>query len=119
MSVQCPKCDGSGWQQIEEDVGVFVGHACFYCGNTGLIPESRFKTYKLDQFINMVAGVLIAKKKQAMDEDPYGEGWAFHAAENGMSEYEYSMDRQMSEERRVHKELMEWVARRFGLPSTT
>jgi hypothetical protein len=93
-NIRCPNCE-DGFVIVEED-GRRIRDACYHCANTGFISPEQ---HRLDQIEGMAASLatsVVQKMKRACNTDPEGEGWAFHAAEAGMREYEYTTARVMS-----------------------
>lgn len=98
-TVKCRNCV-DGWRE-EMEGGRPVRDACYTCGNTGRVAREQDAVIRLGQMIEMLAADRVAAMRAATDSDPEGEGWAFHAAENGMSAYDYSTVRVMAETDRL------------------
>ena len=87
--IKCPRCEG-GWQVIEED-GQMKNHPCYNCDNTGFICAATLRLNRIDEMVASLASGLLEKKKKAYDQNEDGEGWAFSAAESGMTVREYDI----------------------------
>ena len=85
--IKCPQCH-NGWQVIEED-GQRKDHPCYHCANTGFISPATARMDRIDEMTSSIARGLLEKKKKFFNENPDGEGWAFSAAESGMTPAEY------------------------------
>lgn len=88
--VECSRCNGTGWQEYEED-GMEVVDACYHCGNTGIVDEETAFHDKLAKVGQAMAIEYVREYKMSADSDPYGEGFAFHAAERMLTPWEYEV----------------------------
>jgi hypothetical protein len=86
---KCTRCNGSGIEEIEED-GRMIRDACYHCSNTGEIDEHTLYNDRLESVANTLAYHEVREMRMNRNSDPYGEGWDFCAAENGMTAYEYT-----------------------------
>jgi len=86
--IKCTQCE-NGWVTIEEN-GCQIRDACYHCDNTGFINAETFRQDKIASLAMLLASCAVAKVKRTCSSDPESEGWVFHAAESGMSEYEYT-----------------------------
>lgn len=55
--------------------------------------------------MGLIAGEMTNRRQADVESNPDGEGWAFHAAENGMSSYEYTIAQNSLCLGRVFKEI--------------
>ena len=85
----CPKCNGDAWQHWQED-GRWVRDPCYHCGNTGQVSEEQYFHDQLAEVANVLAWSAVSHARKAANENPDGEGWAFAAAENRISEWDYT-----------------------------
>lgn len=85
---RCSRCQGSGYFVYEEaEVG---RDTCYHCGGDGFVP---FQTASVDRAVALfetIAYKIINNRRKAANENEDGEGWAFHASENGMTEGDYT-----------------------------
>jgi hypothetical protein len=96
---KCPQCEG-GWR-----IGEVGFEPCYHCANSGEISEEQAFGDKVNAYALDLAIFMVGERKRVADEDPEGEPWAFHAAENGMREYEYTQTQVGIEQDRIKREL--------------
>lgn len=84
----CCRCYGEGYQTYEED-GRMVTDACYHCGTTGEVDSETNYQDQLGSVATAMAIAHVQEYKRYCDEDPDGEGFAFHAAERMMGTWEY------------------------------
>jgi hypothetical protein len=87
----CRRCNGSGYQRYEED-GRNVRDACYHCRMTGVVDEDLNYHDRLRDVANTLAYNYVQSYKAACNDpsDEYGDDFALCAAENGMSERDYT-----------------------------
>lgn len=88
--MKCLKCDGEGRETYDED-GRMVTDACYRCGGTGQVDEETALRTRLEYVAAALANRHVSELVKHRDSDPEGEGWAFCAAENGMTAHDYRM----------------------------
>lgn len=84
----CKECNGSGWVSYDED-GRWIEDACYHCSNTGVVDE---ETHRHDRLVSVAYRLADAKERnnqELINNDPDSEGYATHAAECMLSEYDY------------------------------
>ena len=94
IEVTCPRCNGTGSQDWEED-GRPVTDVCYRCSGSGRVDSDNAHQVHLLNVCEVLAAVAVEAERKARNEDPEGEGWAFCAAENMMSERDYTTARRM------------------------
>lgn len=110
--VKCGPCDGEGYREDrDEDAGGrLVRDACYHCGTTGWIDEETAFKDRISNVAEGLAAEIIhdraAATDRAAEEDQTGEGWAFAAAENMMTEHDYTKARTYEEAHRVGEILL-------------
>jgi len=87
--VRCGNCGGAGSKLVDEGYGPLVQDACYHCANTGEISRETWEKDRLQHAASVLAGDLTDNAERSANSNPDGEGFAFHAAENGMHAYEY------------------------------
>lgn len=105
----CPKCEGDGHRHVEED-GRDYQDPCYRCGTTGWVDAENHLHYRIERLCSVLAGDMLHKKKRAANSNPDGEGWDFHAAENGMRGYDYDQHVHMGLTDRVSRALSPMLA---------
>lgn len=103
---KCGRCGGTGRTFSNED-GVQGDDACYHCCETGVIDEETSKSDFLNNVIEEMAAshvyAMIERiNKAAYEEEGCGEDWAFGAAENMVSEHEYTQSAIWSEAERLN-----------------
>lgn len=86
--MQCSSCSGEGFEFFEED-GRMVTHPCYHCGTTGEVDEDTDFHDKLMGVASTLAYYQEKEYRKACNEDPDGDGYDLHAAENMMSTHDY------------------------------
>ncbi|NDB82194.1 MAG: hypothetical protein EB127_05550 [Alphaproteobacteria bacterium] len=86
---KCIRCYGFGVETYEDD-GRMVRDACYHCCGTGRVDSETSFHDQLESVANTLAAMHVDRIRKAYNEDPDGDGWGFCAAENGVSEYEYT-----------------------------
>jgi hypothetical protein len=86
----CRRCNGSGYEFYEED-GRNVRDACYHCATTGLVDSDLDFQDRLRDVANTLAYRSVSDYKLARNSsnEGYEEDFAFCAAENQMTEYDY------------------------------
>lgn len=96
----CGKCYGEGSQvsldEYERARG--IEDTCYHCSGTGRIEPGQAEEDKRLGLIEELAYEQIMKERDDRNNDEEGEGWTFAAAENMMSERDYTMARIMDRE---------------------
>jgi hypothetical protein len=87
---KCEKCGGSGSQSYEED-GRPVSDTCYRCSGSGRVDTETAHMTKLERVASIVGAAYVQGWRKSCNEDPEGEGWVFRAAENMMSEHDYTL----------------------------
>lgn len=87
----CRNCHGEKRVWVEEEGhpqgGVY--DACYHCGNTGVVDE---ETDFHDRLLSVAATLAYQQEsdyRKACNEDPDGDGYDLHAAENMMHTSDY------------------------------
>lgn len=88
--VECGRCCGKGRQEWEED-DRDVSDVCYRCAGTGRISEESAHDLLVQRVAEVLAHNYIEDYRRACNEDPNGDGWALHAAENMMTERDYTV----------------------------
>jgi hypothetical protein len=101
--IDCPQCDG-GWKMVEED-GRMVEDVCYHCGNTGFITDEQAYMNRVRGVAGKLALTVVMRMKKAANSDPDGEGWSFHAAENMLSDHDYTQNKVWDYEERMMRVL--------------
>lgn len=86
----CGKCGGRGKDTWEED-GRTVTDVCYHCAGSGRIDEETAHHDRMMRIGGELAYLHVQGMIKSRNEDPEGEGWAFCAAENMLSERDYTM----------------------------
>lgn len=90
--VTCSFCGGKGYCYYDD--GEHRGNdACYHCGTTGKVSEDVDFSDRLMQVAYTIAYAKEKAYRKYCDEDPDGDGYALHAAENMLSEHDYFMER--------------------------
>lgn len=90
LTVACEKCGGSGSESYEED-GRPVSDMCYRCAGSGKVDSETAHATRMEQVAHIVGAAYVQGWRKSCNEDPEGEGWVFRAAENMMSEYDYTL----------------------------
>lgn len=102
----CPKCNGIGYcESIGDEYEPNSVDACYHCGTTGKVSDETYYDDRINKLAAMLSCTAVNSERNSRDSDPDGEGWAFCAAENMMSEYEYTKAKQYDHEFRLRDEL--------------
>ncbi len=90
-TLRCGNCGGSGHRMVDEgpEYGGAIRDACYHCGNTGEIDRDTWFRDRISHAASVLADAMTENEIRSANSNPDGEGFAFHAAENGMREYEY------------------------------
>jgi hypothetical protein len=83
---KCRSCDGEGYVYIEED-GRNIQDACYHCATTGEVDDDVEWADRLSAVAHTLAVGYETEHRHYCDE--HSDGFALHAAENGMSEWDY------------------------------
>jgi len=87
-TVNCPKCI-QGTQTYEEDCRM-VKDMCYHCSGSGRVDVRTAHHDRMMDVSRTLAYKHVQAMKKACNEDEEGEGWDFCAAENMMSEHDYT-----------------------------
>lgn len=104
-NLECSRCGGEGSEGYEEEPGRWVTDTCYHCSGTGKIDDETALHDAFGALVARMARFRVEALRKAKNEDMEGEGWAFCAAENMMSEWDYTTERVWAEESRLHQEL--------------
>lgn len=107
----CTRCQGEGYETFEEDDRM-VQDACYHCCASGQVDE---ETHFHDQLMSVAYGLAYDQEcdyRKGIDEDPDGDGYDLHAAENMMRPFEYFMSRVYDRQYQIAEQLAE-----MNLPS--
>lgn len=96
---KCPRCH-NGKVYGEED-GHQTVDDCIHCLGKGEIPEDLARMDAIEDTAQHWAAILVARRRKAIDENPDGEDFAFHAAENMMSPTDYQLSLRIEEFDRI------------------
>lgn len=88
--IRCPDCE-NGWREVDEPGYDTIRDACYHCGNTGFITDEQARKDRIRNVAEMLGHRAMDAERQARNNNPDGEDFAFCAAENQCSEYEYSL----------------------------
>jgi hypothetical protein len=102
--MKCSRCQGSGYESYDED-GRMVTDACYHCGTTGEVDEETHFHDRLMSVANTLAYQAEREYRQACDNDPEGDGYDLHAAENMMRTSDYFMARVYDRQYSIAEEL--------------
>ena len=80
---------------------------CYRCGGSGRIDPEDAHALNLERVAGAMARAHIADLRKAYNNDPEGDGWAFNAAENMLSESDYTAAR----ERDAHGSFIEELSK--------
>jgi len=72
-----------------------VEDVCYLCGGAGETDPETAAVVLLQHCSEAMAHAAVAKLRDKADNDPEGGGWAFRAAENMMTERDYTRVREM------------------------
>jgi len=100
MKIKCPQCRGERTQTIEED-GRRIQDDCFHCQAEGFISEEKYLADRMLAMANLLACDVVERHKRLENSREDGEGWAFHAAESGMPEADYTFAAVADEQQRT------------------
>jgi hypothetical protein len=82
---QCNQCE-KGYYYLDGEYNV-----CYHCSGTGQVSDEQAQDDRESALIEQLARESVYEEKRALNEsDNDGEDWAFHAAENMLSEHEYT-----------------------------
>lgn len=88
----CSRCNGDGYEVYDED-GRMVKDACYHCGTSGQVDEETDWHDRLMRVASTLAYQAESDYRKACDNDPEGDGYDLHAAENMMRTSDYFMAR--------------------------
>ncbi|CAE7860165.1 unnamed protein product [Symbiodinium microadriaticum] len=90
--VRCGHCGGEGYKWVDDGDDFHsrpVRDACYHCGTEGYISDEQWRQDRLERAASALAADMTEAEIDSANSNPDGEGFAFHAAENGMHEHEY------------------------------
>lgn len=99
----CTQCS-DGRVCYEED-GRMVIDDCYHCLSTGIIPEETAREDNLESLSMSLASILVRDRQAEAQSDPDGDNWQLRAAENMMTEHEWTLDCIYDQSSKVMKEL--------------
>lgn len=67
-----------------------VSDYCYHCGGSGKVDDETMHHDLMVMVCDRLASKTVDRMRENANDDPDGEGWAFRAAENMMSEYDYT-----------------------------
>lgn len=102
---RCTRCVQGVDIYHDEEEGRTVQDACYHCGATGWVDADTHRHDRLQSIVARFAAQEAHARRRAIDayaatEPGYGEDFAFAAAENMMTEYDYLQEMIMSYEDR-------------------
>ena len=103
--VCCPQCRGAGTMIVDEGPRR-IQDACYHCSTDGYITVAQWKQDRMQMLVDRMAGIAVEHRINAVNSNPEGEGWGFAAAENGMSERDFTEECHMAESDRI----MRWLS---------
>ncbi|CAB4196675.1 hypothetical protein UFOVP1290_195 [uncultured Caudovirales phage] len=101
--VKCSRCDGEGFVEFEED-GRYYRDVCYHCGTTGSVDDEVDLSDRLSYIAVDMATKYVAEMKRNRDQNG-PEDWAFCAAENMLTEAEYTNGHIMDQSHIMREEL--------------
>lgn len=110
----CPGCGGDGFKIVEE-FGRRFEDACYHCATNGYIGREQLDADRLAGLAGRIAHQRVQEMRKSCNEAEESEGWAFHAAENRMTEYDYTQARIWEEEVSVAEELQKLQPRTLSI----
>lgn len=105
-AMRCRKCNGEGYVEYDED-NRLVRDACYHCGTTGVVDEETDFHDRVKAVADTLAYQEESEYRQACDEDPLGDGYTLHAAENMLSAGDYFRLRVWERSERIGAKLAE------------
>ena len=103
-NLTCEKCNGSGNQCWTEDDREVLD-MCYACAGSGKVDEDALHSQRMQKVIAIIAQNIILGLREACNEDPCGEGWDFAAAENMMTEWDYTKTRIYEKEGDIERQV--------------
>lgn len=100
---RCIACNGEGRQHFDEDDNR-VSDTCYHCRGQGAVSLETAVHDRHERLASMLAESIVNQRRDSAND--CSEGWDFHAAENGMSAFEYTNVKVWDELGRVQKSLM-------------
>lgn len=91
-NVKCKRCNGTGSQNWVED-GRNVRDVCYRCMGAGRVDPETAHQSDLEDVAAVMGRMAVDDERRCRNKDPEGEGWAFCAAENMMTERDYTQTR--------------------------
>jgi hypothetical protein len=86
-ALRCGRCVG-GVTVHDDDDDRHVTDVCYHCGGTGFVDEETAFHDELRRLAGYYAFRAAHEYRRVCDEDPDGEDFAFHAAENMMTAHD-------------------------------
>ena len=100
----CSQCVG-GVVTYDED-GRTVQDACYHCSETGVVSDEVARLDALHVVVVVLAWMQARDFRRRVDSDPDGDGFAFAAAENGQTAYDYLTEKAWSYEPEISDQLL-------------
>lgn len=88
--VRCPECV-DGWRMVDEPGCGPIKDACYHCANSGFITDEQARHDRMRGIAEGMGHRAMCAIRDARNSNPDGEDFAFCAAENMCSEYEYGL----------------------------
>lgn len=89
----CTRCNGYGYDECYDEDGRYQNYPCYHCGTTGKID---FLTNFNDRLYQVALNIAESKEsayRRARNSEDFEEDYAFCAAENMLSAYDYFTER--------------------------
>jgi hypothetical protein len=90
----CTRCNGEGSVPSldEHERARGIEDTCYHCGNTGKVDAETAYEDRVYGLAHLLGDAMVRAERDACDSDPQGEGFAFQAAENGVSLHDYMQE---------------------------
>ena len=103
---ECTRCWGTGnmasLDEYERNQG--IEDTCYHC-DLGKVDADTARQDRIGALVSCLAVAIVNAERDNANSDPDGEGWGFAAAENGIPEREYTIERVWSHESAVSDQL--------------
>ena len=105
---ECSRCHGVGYEIEEDDYGNAMHFECFHCMGTGYVDKETNFSDRLMRVADWLALQEEMQYKKYCEEDPLGDGYDLHAAENMMTSSEYFCSRVLDRSYDIFQQLLDW-----------